>query len=105
LLHINLCFKEKNHSESLITKRKNSKMENFQEKFLELESTFKSFINSYSERMTKTEEKLETICSRIDRLESLSSENRREFSEKEVTTSPVDKDVGSRKKEVKLIFI
>jgi hypothetical protein len=73
-----------------------------QERIQELESSLKSFIDSSSERMMKTEEKLETICNRIDRLESLNSDDRREFTEMEITTDSVDENEVSQEQKVNL---
>jgi hypothetical protein len=50
----------------------------------------------------KTEEKLETICNRIDRLESLNSDDRREFTEMEITTDSVDENEVSQEQKVNL---
>ena len=82
-------------------------MEACERRLLELESSLKSFNESNSERMMKTEEKLETICNRIDRLESLNhrleslnSDDRREFTEMEITTDSVDENEVSQEQKV-----
>ena len=77
-------------------------MEACERRLLELESSLKSFNESNSERMMKTEEKLETICNRIDRLESLNSDDRREFTEMEITTDSVDENEVSQEQKVTL---
>jgi hypothetical protein len=77
-------------------------MEACERRLLELESSLKSFNESNSERMMKTEEKLETICNRIDRLESLNSDDRREFTEMEITTDSVDENEVSQEQKVNL---
>ena len=77
-------------------------MEACERRLLELESSLKSFNESNSERMMKTEEKLETICNRIDRLESLNSDDRREFTEMEITTDTVDENEVSQEQKVTL---
>jgi len=82
-------------------------MEACERRLLELEISLKSLIDSGSERMMKTEEKLETICNRIDRLESLNhrleslnSDDRREFTEMEITTDSVDENEVSQEQKV-----
>ena len=77
-------------------------MEACERRLIELESSLKSFNESNSERMMKTEEKLETICNRIDRLESLNSDDRREFTEMEITTDSVDENEVSQEQKVTL---
>jgi len=79
-------------------------MEACQRRFEELESSLKSFIDSNSERMIKTERKLETICNRLERFESSSSENRGEYTEMEFTTDPVEKNVFNQQQRVKNSF-
>ena len=82
-------------------------MEACERRLLELEISLKSLIDSGSERIMKTEEKLETICNRIDRLESLNhrleslnSDDRREFTEMEITTDSVDENEVSQEQKV-----
>ena len=53
-------------------------MEACQKRIQEVESSLKSFIESISERLIKTDDKIEAICNRIERLESLSSNNTRD---------------------------
>ena len=86
----------------MLSLEKISKMEACERRLLELESSLKSFNESNSERMMKTEEKLETICNRIDRLESLNSDDRREFTEMEITTDSVDENEVSQEQKVTL---
>jgi hypothetical protein len=66
----------------------------------ELEGSLRSFIDSNSERMIKTEEKLETICNRIERLESLSSENNGDSSRIEIIKNQTDENVDVKKQKV-----
>ena len=91
----------------MLSLEKISKMEACERRLLELEISLKSLIDSGSERMMKTEEKLETICNRIDRLESLNhrleslnSDDRREFTEMEITTDSVDENEVSQEQKV-----
>ena len=76
-------------------------MKTCQRRFQELEGSFRSFIDSNSERMIKTEKKLETLCNRIERLESLSSENNGELTEMEITKASVEENVGFKQQKVR----
>ena len=75
-------------------------MEACERRFQELESSLKSFIESNTERMIKTEMKLETICNRIDRLELLGPENNGEFTEMEIAAISIDENVVTQKQKV-----
>ena len=75
-------------------------MEACERRFQELESSLKSFIESYTERMIKTDMKLETICNRIDRLEPLGPENNGEFTEMEIAAISIDENVVTQKQKV-----
>ena len=76
-------------------------MKTCQRRLQELEGSLWSFIDSNSERMIKTEEKLETICNRIERLESLSSENNGELTTIEITTNQTDENVDVQQQKVR----
>ena len=76
-------------------------MKTCQRRFQELEGSFRSFIDSNSERMINTEEKLETLCNRIERLESLSSENNGELTTIEITTNQTDENVDVQQQKVR----
>jgi hypothetical protein len=76
-------------------------MEACEKRFHELESYLKSFIESNSERMIKAEKEFETICNRMDRLESLSSEIKVEFNKMEFTTVSVDENKVYQQQKVK----
>ena len=75
-------------------------MEACERRFQELESSLKSFIESNTERMIKTEMKLETICNRIDRLEPLGPEKSGEFTEMEIAAISIDENVVTQKQKV-----
>ena len=79
-------------------------MEACERRFEELESSLKSFIESISERMIKTEDKLEAICNRMNSLESFNRENRGEFTEMKITSVSVDENVVSKQQKVKIIL-
>ncbi len=79
-------------------------MEACERRFQELESSLKSFIESISERMIKTEDKLEIICNRMNSLESFNRENRGEFTEMKITSVSVDENVVSKQQKVKIIL-
>ena len=79
-------------------------MEACERRFEELESSLKSFIESISERMIKTEDKLEIICNRMNSLESFNRENRGEFTEMKITSVSVDENVVSKQQKVKIIL-
>jgi hypothetical protein len=76
-------------------------MKTCQRRLQELEGSFRSFIGSNSERMINTEEKLETLCNRIERLESLSSENNGELTTIEITTNQTDENVDVQQQKVR----
>ena len=84
----------------MLNQEKNSKMKACQKRIQEVDTSLKSFIESISERMFKTEKKLETICDRIERLESLSSVNTGEFTEMEITNDSVDEIELSQEQKV-----
>ena len=76
-------------------------MEACQKRIQEVESSLQSFIESISERLIKTDDKIEAICNRIERLESLSSNNTRDLTEIAITTDSVDENELSKKQMVK----
>ena len=80
-------------------------MEACQKRIQEVESSLKSFIESISERLIKTDDKIEAIYNRIERLESLSSNNTRELTEIAITTDSVDENELSKKQKVKYNLI
>ncbi len=87
-------------------------MKTWQKKYLELENLLKTFIETNTERYARieqrienTEEKLETFCDRVHRLESLALVNAKRNSQVEVVTGPDLENENSQNQQVNTYVI